>query len=108
MSLLHLFSHFFIKAGAKEDSTVCLLFCFTDKMWCSMPVSSEFALDVGEDIRGDIFTCDVQKKRKVSEAPLNISTTLQYRAKLTLGYICKAQMSSVTEKQHDTLARICV
>lgn len=31
-SLLHLFSHFLIKAGAKDDSTVCLLSCFKDKV----------------------------------------------------------------------------
>lgn len=64
-----------------------------------MPERSEFASDVSEDIRGDIFTCDVpEKKRKVSEAPLNISITQQQGVELALGYICKAQMSSVTEK----------
>lgn len=70
-----------------------------------MPSRSEFASDVSEDIRGDIFTCDVperkkkkKKEGKVSEAPLNISTTPQQGVELELGYICEAQMSSVTEK----------
>lgn len=63
---------------------------------------SEFTSDVSEDIRGDIFTCDVpgkkKKKKKVSEELLNISTTQQQGVKLALGYICKTQMSSVNEK----------
>lgn len=29
-----------------------------------MPERSEFASDVSEDIRGDIFTCDVPEEKK--------------------------------------------
>lgn len=58
-SLLHLFSLVLIKAGAGEDCVVCLLSCFKDKMQCSAPERRSVASDVGEDIRRDIFTCDV-------------------------------------------------
>lgn len=64
MSLLHLFSHILIIAGAKEDSADCLLYRFKDKMQRSVPESREFALDDSEDIRGDIFTYDVRKEKK--------------------------------------------
>lgn len=40
----------------------------------------------------------VMCQEKVSKEPLNISTTQQQGVKLALGYICSAQMSSVTEK----------
>lgn len=98
-----------IKSGAKDDSTACLLPCFKDKALCFTSEHSEFVSDASEDIRGDIFTCDVPGKRRKS-----VRGTAEYfnnsatRVKLALGYTCKAQMSSVNWKMTNLHASICV
>lgn len=49
-----------------------------------------------------LVMCQKKRERKVSAAPLNISTSQQQGAELALGYIFKAQMSSVTKKNDET------